>query len=59
MTKSQYTKLLTKYKNKHGDFAKEKAFFIDAYDHAKQLPKEDQNQCIEALINYAKNYGVK
>lgn len=59
MTKTEYIKLLAKYKNKGAQFAQLKTFYINAYDHAKQLPKEAKTQCIQALLNHAKNYGVK
>ena len=59
MTKTEYTKLLAKYKNKGAQFAQLKTFYIDAYDNAKQLSEEAKTRCIQALLNYAKNYGVK
>ena len=59
MTKDEFIKELKQFKKSNELFAKPKSIFIEAYNNASNLPNEDKDKCIKALLNYAKNYGVK
>lgn len=59
MTKDEFIKELKKFKNGHEEFAKPKSAFIEAYSNASNLTNDEKDKCIKALLNYAKNYGVK
>lgn len=59
MTKDEFIKELKQFKNLNKPFAKPIGDYIYAYDNATNLSNEDKDKCIKALLNYAKNYGVK
>lgn len=59
MTKDEFIKELKQFINGHEPFAKPKSSFIEAYNNATNLSNDDKDKCIKALLNYAKNYGVK
>lgn len=59
MTKAEFIKKLNQFKNGNKPLAKPIGDYIYAYDNASNLSNDDKDKCIKALLNYAKNYGVK